>query len=237
MEMLARALLRPDLRSLQEARRRRAEGRRAATWTSRRASTPSLFTVLARVKNAGGRGVRSRSDSVDVRGRPGRRWCRPGGSPTPSRTTATRSRGRSTAPSAIAAVVARYASYRRSYQTVNNYYRTLESLDAGRSAGRGAKVLHRRRPDRHDAVEGSAAGRDREGAALESLTAPTCGVSGAPANRRRGWPSPPDVRTRQPTAAAAVVLQKSPCCRSSTSSCCSPSARRTIRSGRKGSPR
>ena len=90
---------------------------------------PSLFTVFARVKNP--------ADAVYVRDQILGDRC---GSAAASPVPATRLAGRqverpvflrahaSTAPSASPPCVARYASYKRSLQTVNKFYRTLESL-------------------------------------------------------------------------------------------------------------
>ena len=120
---------------------------------------PSLFTVLARVKKP--------ADAVYVRDQILATIAaareRGGAGAAPRRrevvTTATPSRGRSTAPSASRTVSPRYASYRRSYETVNNFYRTLDALTPDDLQARPREVLHRRRPDRDDALEGAAAGR------------------------------------------------------------------------------
>ncbi len=88
---------------------------------------PSLFTVLARVKNS--------DDTPYVRDQILSAAARARASLVPAdRLADAKSFDRYSfargidSTERVAAVVSRYASYKRSYQTVNNYYRTLESL-------------------------------------------------------------------------------------------------------------
>ena len=166
-----------------------------------------------------------------------RRWCPRRRWLTRSRTSATPSRGRSTAPSASPVVLGRYASYQRSYQHGQQLLPDARQPGAGRRAGGRAKVLHGRRADRDDAVEGPAASGHRSGAGswrdcarhglCVSGPAP---VVGADRRRRR-------CRQRQPAARSHGWSCRSRSCRNSTSSCCSRSAPPTIQRGRKVSPR
>ena len=71
------AVLRLDLRALQEARRRRAEGRLDSRSTCPTSVDPSLFTVVRAGEEAGGCRLRARSDPRDGRGGAQRRRCRP----------------------------------------------------------------------------------------------------------------------------------------------------------------
>ena len=88
---------------------------------------PSLFTVLARVKNG--------ADTPYVRDQILAAVARARASLVPAdRLADAKSFDRYSfarsidSTERVAAVVSRYASYKRSYQTINNYYRTLESL-------------------------------------------------------------------------------------------------------------
>ena len=201
-----RALLRPDVRPLQEARRDRAEGRSAPGRRAGERRSVAVHGPRAREERA--------DDAVYVRDQilatvaaaPARRWCRPSGWRTRSRTTATRSRARSTAPSASPRSLSRYASYKRSYQTVNNYYRTLESLDAGRPAGRGAQVLHRRGLIVTTLSKDPLPAGIEKAPALRRAPAAPAAAGEQPRRRppRRGAGPPRD------SASTAIVLQKSP---------------------------
>ncbi len=60
----------------------------------------------------------------------------------------------------IAATLARFVRYSRSYETLNHLLPRVRLADARRPAGRREDLLHRREPGRHDALEGADAGRD-----------------------------------------------------------------------------
>src|SRR6185295_6911834 len=90
---------------------------------------PSLFTVLARVKQA--------ADAVYVRDQILATFAAARASEVPAPQLAeAKSHDRYAfartldSTERIATVVARYAAYRRSYETVNAYYRTLDSVEA-----------------------------------------------------------------------------------------------------------
>jgi hypothetical protein len=92
---------------------------------------PSLFTVLARVKNA--------TDAVYVRDQILGTFARvaaDGIVPVPGRLQDAKSNTRYSfartidSSERVAAVLSAYTSYKRSYQTVNNFYRSLDSLTA-----------------------------------------------------------------------------------------------------------
>ena len=120
-------VLRPDVRPLQalvvteqkvDQLLRRPAGERR----------PSLFTVLARVKNpADAVYVRDQilATLADARVEAGRRRAAGGREVVQH---ATRSHGRSTAPSGSRPWSSAFVPYRRSFDTVNTYYRTLDAL-------------------------------------------------------------------------------------------------------------
>jgi zinc protease len=90
---------------------------------------PSLFTVLARVKQA--------ADAVYVRDQILATFAAARASEVPAALLAdAKSHDRYAfartldSTERIATVIARYAAYRRSYDTVNSYYRTLDAVDA-----------------------------------------------------------------------------------------------------------
>jgi zinc protease len=100
----------------------------------------SLFTVMARVKNA--------ADAVYVRDQilstfaEARFGQVPAGRLTEAKSNTRYSFARTIdSTERVAAVVAGYTKYKRSYQTVNNFYRTLESLAPGDLQATAAKYF------------------------------------------------------------------------------------------------
>ncbi len=168
---------------------------------------PSLFTVLARVKNSADCRLRPRSDSVGRGASHGRRWCRPSGWRTRSRSIATRLPAASTAPSASPPSSRGTPSYQRSYADGQQLLPHAGVADARRSAGRRAQVLRRRRPDRDDAVH-----------AIRCRPASNARRSLRSTRRRRSS----ETQTRGPGVGAdraerrAAACCRSRCCRSST---------------------
>ena len=123
-------------------------------------------------------------------------------------------------------------AYQRSYDTVNNYYRTLDSLTPADLQAAAPQVLHRRRAGRHDAVEGSAAGRHRARAGARVAQA-RAGIPPPRAAGRAGAATPAGAtRRRDPPGPAEIGAAAA-----RTSSCCSPSAPPTIPTARRASPR
>ncbi len=90
---------------------------------------PSLFTVLARVKSA--------ADAVYVRDQILSTFAAPLQGRMADRLVEAKSNNRYAfartidSSERVASIVARYAAYKRSYQTANNFYRTLDSLTPG----------------------------------------------------------------------------------------------------------
>jgi zinc protease len=101
---------------------------------------PSLFTVMARVKNA--------ADTVYVRDQILNAFAEARSVLVPAeRLAAAKSNTRYSfartidSTERVAAVVARYVPYKRSYQTVNNSYRTLDALTPGDLQATAAKYF------------------------------------------------------------------------------------------------
>lgn len=173
---------------------------------------PSLFTVLARVKNP--------SDALYVRDQILSTAAQARAAEVPARRLAdakahTRYSFARTIDSTerVAAVVARYAAYRRSYQTVNNYYRTIDALQPSDLQAAARKYF----TDRGLIVttlskDPLPAGIDRA-LEVESLDARASAIGTTPASNA---PAVRPTQTERTNGAAAqagqvpLVLQKSP---------------------------
>ena len=175
---------------------------------------PSLFTVLARVKKP--------SDTVYVRDQILATFARAtagGIVPLPGRLQDAKSNTRYAfartidSSERVAAVLSAYTSYKRSYQTVNNFYRSLDSLTAADLAATARKFFN----DRGLIVttlskEALPAGIEKA-PALSSLAPPAPGAGGAAAASQAA-PAARPVASPAPQASAPledrqVLLQKS----------------------------
>ncbi len=175
---------------------------------------PSLFTVLARVKKA--------ADAVYVRDQILGTFARAAAGgivPLPGRLQDAKSNTRYSfartidSSERVAAVLSSYTSYKRSYQTVNNFYRSLDSLTAADLTATARRFF----TDRGLMVttlskDALPAGIDKA-PALSSFAAPTAGAGGVavasqtpPAVRPETLPAPLQATSLEDRQ---VLLQKS----------------------------
>jgi zinc protease len=108
----------------------------------------------------------------------------------------------------VAAIVAAYAPYKRSYQTANSFYRTLNALTPGDLQATGAKYF----TDAGLIV--TTLSNDALPAGIvkaENLKAPVASAAAAPADGEKAVPPPATASASQPAAGGlAIVAQKSP---------------------------
>ena len=194
---------------------------------------PELFSVLARVKRA--------EDVPYVRDQILRAFAEAAAVAPPAQRVADAKSAnrygflrRLDNTEAIAGTLARFVRYRRSYDTVNELYRTYETVTPAEIQAAAKKYFVDACARADDALARAAAGGhgDDPGARL----ARAAGRRG-PRRRQRlaragARPGPPRA---PPSSSSPSCCARS--CRSSTSSCCSASARPTTRRARRALPR
>ena len=171
---------------------------------------PSLFTVFARVKNP--------ADAVYVRDEILATIAAARSAAPPAARLADAKSYRSVRVRALAGQHGAHRDGRRGVRVVQAIVRHPEQLlsdarlaDAGGPAGRRAEVLHRRRPDRHDAVDAAASPGIQHAPSIDSVKA-AAAFTPAPARPR---PRSCLLRREPPRAPASGCCSRSRSCRSS----------------------